>query len=166
MCTSGCWPSSAPAQVHIPACLQPLTKEFHSYYLSKFSGTKLTWAMHQGEAELEVAFTSEITRLVACPTYMMLILVCFNQKRILSFEEIRNMTQIPKADLETNILSLAHPTKAKILVKKPNVKTILPTDKFMINTKFTSKQFRVQVYFEVLPFSPNLDCLDCSNACS
>ncbi len=144
VCTSGCWPSASAPSISVPTELTPICDKFKDFYLNKFAGTKLSWALYQGEAEVLVQFTPSSGRVLVVTTYQMMILLLFNQKRILKFSEIVEATQIPKKDLISHIISLAHP-KIKVLLKKPNVKEVLDDDEFALNSKFTSKTYRVVI---------------------
>lgn len=112
--------------------------------MNKHAGTKLSWALHQGDAEITVQFNPSTERLLVVTTFQMMIMLLFNHKKIFKFSEIEEATQIPKKDLVAHILSLAHP-KLKVLLKKPNVKEVNDDDEFAINSKFTSKSYRVVV---------------------
>lgn len=146
VCQSGSWPSSVVVPVAVPEELQEVSEKYRNFYLSKYSGRKLNWAMHQGVAEINVVFDPEQRRgkLLIVSTFQMIILLLFNRQKIWSFKEIAETSQIPQKDLIPHILSLAHPSM-KILKKNPNKKEIHPDDKFMLNKQFQKKAFRVKV---------------------
>ncbi len=144
VCTSGCWPSASQANIPVPSELTHICDKFKDFYLNKFAGTKLSWALYQGEAEIFVQFNPSTARVLVVTTYQMLIMLLFNTRRVLKFSEIAEATQIPKKDLISHIISLAHP-KIKVLLKKPNVKEVNDDDEFALNSKFTSKIYRVVI---------------------
>lgn len=145
MCTSGSWPSFGITQ-DLPSEIRNICEIFTSYFQNKRAGTKLAWQLNSGDAELIVQFNPNTERLITVSTFQMIILLLFNhpKKKVWKFSEIEETTHISKAYLEAHILCLAHPSK-QVLLKKPNVKEVKPDDEFKLNTKFSSKTYRVEV---------------------
>lgn len=80
--------------------------------------------------------------IIQVSTYQMCILVLFNSRDELTYEEILQ-TDIPEKDLVRALQSLAmgKPSQ-RILTKNPKTKEIDPADTFRINDSFTSKLHR------------------------
>lgn len=80
--------------------------------------------------------------IIQVSTYQMCILVLFNNRDELTYEEILQ-TDIPEKDLIRALQSLAmgKPSQ-RILTKNPKTKEIEPSDTFRVNDSFTSKLHR------------------------
>jgi len=73
----------------------------------------------------------------------MCILVLFNNRDRLTYEEIQNETDIPEKDLIRALQSLAlGKATQRVLLKSPKMKEIEPTHQFFVNDSFTSKLHR------------------------
>ena len=73
----------------------------------------------------------------------MCILVLFNSRERLSYEEIQSETDIPEKDLIRALQSLAMgKASQRILIKQPKTKEIEPSHQFSVNDSFTSKLHR------------------------
>ena len=81
--------------------------------------------------------------IIQVSTYQMCILMLFNSRDKLTYEEIQSETDIPERDLVRALQSLAmgKPTQ-RILVKNPRTKEIEPSHVFSVNDGFTSKLYR------------------------
>ncbi|KAK8758914.1 hypothetical protein V5799_003453 [Amblyomma americanum] len=76
----------------------------------------------------------------------MCVLMLFNSRDRLLYEEIASETDIPEKDLVRALQSLAmgKPTQ-RILIKSPKTKEIEPSHTFTVNDSFTSKLYRVKI---------------------
>jgi len=145
VCTTGAWPTSSIPNVMPPeGPVADVADRFREFYLNRHSGRKLSWRMDQGKADVRVRFSGQVEKLVVVTTYQMMVLLLFNTQKTLRFDEILQGTNIPREDLLTHLLSLAHP-KIKILRKKPNGKDIADDHQFQINPKFSNPRARVIV---------------------
>ena len=144
VCTSGMWPSSKYVACRIPPELEESCSRFTQFYLSEHSGQKLEWRCELGEAEVQVLFAKGLKRTLTCTTYMMMVLLCFNSASTLSLQQILEITGLSFYDIADSMFSLAHPN-TKVLLKKPNVKTLEPTDMFKLNPKFQSQLLKVTI---------------------
>jgi cullin 3 len=80
--------------------------------------------------------------IIQVSTYQMCILVLFNNRDELTYEEILQ-TDIPEKDLIRALQSLAMgKASQRILTKNPKTKEIEPSDTFRVNDSFTSKLHR------------------------
>lgn len=81
--------------------------------------------------------------IIQVSTYQMCILVLFNNRDRLTYEEIQNETDIPEKDLIRALQSLAMgKASQRILIKNPKTKEIEPSHYFFVNDSFTSKLHR------------------------
>ncbi|KAF7991879.1 hypothetical protein HCN44_010680 [Aphidius gifuensis] len=84
--------------------------------------------------------------IIQVSTYQMCVLMLFNNRDKLTYEEIQSETDIPERDLVRALQSLAMGKAAqRILLKQPRTKEIEPTHLFTINDSFTSKLHRVKI---------------------
>ncbi|GAB6020164.1 Cullin-3 [Chamberlinius hualienensis] len=84
--------------------------------------------------------------IIQVSTYQMCILMLFNSREKLTYDEILNETDIPDRDLIRALQSLAlGKASQRILIKQPKVKEIEPTHQFYVNDSFTSKLYRVKI---------------------
>lgn len=171
--TTGFWPTQASTpKSNIPTAPRNAFEAFRRFYLAKHSGRQLTLQPQLGWADLNAVFygpkkeessdASSSTALLAPPTpkaptaprkhiiqvstYQMCVLMLFNNRDRLLYEEIASETDIPEKDLVRALQSLAmgKPTQ-RILVKSPKTKDIEPNHTFTVNDSFTSKLYRVKI---------------------
>ncbi|XP_046482972.1 cullin-3-A isoform X1 [Neodiprion pinetum] len=84
--------------------------------------------------------------IIQVSTYQMCVLMLFNNRDRLTYEEIQNETDIPERDLVRALQSLAMgKATQRVLLKHPKTKEIEPTHCFSVNDSFTSKLHRVKI---------------------
>jgi len=84
--------------------------------------------------------------IIQVSTYQMVILMLFNTRDKLTYEEIQSETDIPDRDLVRALQSLAlGKTAQRVLVKSPKSKEMEPSHEFTVNDAFTSKLYRVKI---------------------
>ncbi|XP_071582811.1 cullin-3-like isoform X2 [Temnothorax nylanderi] len=84
--------------------------------------------------------------IIQVSTYQMCVLMLFNKRERLTYEEIQGETDIPERDLVSALQSLAMgKATQKILLKHPRTKEIESTNCFCVNDSFTSKSHRVKI---------------------
>jgi len=169
--TTGFWPTQSAAKCTLASAPRSAFEAFELFYLAKHSGRQLTLQPQLGSADLSALFygprreeteskdrpdgpSSSTTSVAAGPrkhiiqvsTYQMCILMLFNSRDKLTYEEIKSETAIPERDLVRALQSLAmgKPTQ-RILVKNPRTKEIEATHLFSVNDGFTSKLYRVKI---------------------
>ncbi|KAK9872993.1 hypothetical protein WA026_020340 [Henosepilachna vigintioctopunctata] len=170
--TTGFWPTqSATPTCHIPAVPLAAFESFRRFYLAKHSGRQLTLQPQLGNADLNAIFygpkkdevdkegacsssTSLVSNRSAGPrkhiiqvsTYQMVVLMLFNNRDKLTYEEIKHESDIPERDLIRALQSLAMgKATQRILIKNPKTKEIEPSHEFYVNDSFTSKLHRVKI---------------------
>ncbi|XP_011505614.1 PREDICTED: cullin-3 isoform X2 [Ceratosolen solmsi marchali] len=84
--------------------------------------------------------------IIQVSTYQMCVLMLFNNRERLTYEEIQNETDIPERDLIRALQSLAMgKATQRVLLKYPRTKDIEPSHCFCVNDSFTSKLHRVKI---------------------
>lgn len=84
--------------------------------------------------------------IIQVSTYQMCVLMLFNNRDKLTYEELQNETDIPERDLIRALQSLAMgKATQRILIKNPKTKEIEPSHVFYVNDSFTSKLHRVKI---------------------
>ncbi|OTF75919.1 cullin-like protein [Euroglyphus maynei] len=110
---------------------------------------------NNGSSSTSTSSSSSTTQFVIKPrkhilnvsTYQMAILMLFNNRRKLTYDDIRNETDIPPKDLIRALQSLAvGKSSQRVLLKNPKTKEIEANHEFEVNDSFTSKFFRVKIH--------------------
>ncbi|XP_035738748.1 cullin-3-like [Vespa mandarinia] len=84
--------------------------------------------------------------IIQVSTYQMCVLMLFNKRERLTYEEIQGETDIPERDLVRALQSLAMgKATQRVLLKYPRTKEIEPSHYFCVNNSFTSKLHRVKI---------------------
>jgi len=141
--TTGYWPTQTSASYTLPHDVMAGCRLFENYYLSNHTGRKLTWQTNMGTAELRAFFPSKKHEL-NISTAMMCILLQFATQDNLTFNQLKDVTNIPVPDLKRNLFTLCC-NQYKILLKEPRTKNFAPDDVFSFNAQFKSKLIRVKV---------------------
>mmetsp|Transcript_3443 Transcript_3443/g.6525 ORF Transcript_3443/g.6525 Transcript_3443/m.6525 type:complete len:746 (+) Transcript_3443:40-2277(+) len=144
VCQTGYWPTSKIVPTVLPEAIKPSTERFTAFYLGRHGGRKLEWHMDQGQAELMVNFSPAVKRTLTLSSYQMMILLVFNNAKVVTYKQIMDITGIPHYDIANHLVSLVHP-KVNILCKRPMTQNLDPADKFMLNPKYTSQLMSVVV---------------------
>lgn len=173
--TTGFWPTqSATPKCSIPTAPRNAFEAFRRFYLAKHSGRQLTLQPQLGSSDLNAVFygprkeetdskdgTSSSSSLLSVAsqrscgprkhiiqvsTYQMCVLMLFNNREKLTYEEIQSETDIPERDLIRALQSLAMgKATQRVLIKNPKTKDIEPNHLFYVNDSFTSKLHRVKI---------------------
>ncbi|KAK9510303.1 hypothetical protein O3M35_005117 [Rhynocoris fuscipes] len=168
--TTGFWPTNnATLNCNIPAAPHAAFEVFRRFYLGKHSGRQLTLQPQLGSADLNAVFygtrredeeggppVSSSTgahltcqprkHIIQVSTYQMCVLMLFNKRDRLTYEELQHETDIPEKDLIRALQSLAMgKASQRILIKTPKTKEIESSHVFYVNEAFTSKLHRVKI---------------------
>ena len=141
-----------------PPELLTLQESFKNFYLKERSGRVLTWVGYLGTADIRCTFPpipgkdgllGKVRRHeITFSTYGMIILLLFNdlaEGESLSFEEIRERTNMSTQDLARQLHPLAVNPKTKVLNKFPHPKEAPKAgDTFFFNASFTSKTIKLK----------------------
>ncbi|KAJ6645804.1 Cullin-3 [Pseudolycoriella hygida] len=178
--TTGFWPTqTATPNCTIPPMSRAAFDTFKKFYLAKHSGRQLTLQPQMGTAYINAVFygskssdcdkedgpssssntlgtqipTTTRKHILQVSTYQMCILMLFNNRECLSYEDIQQETGIPEKELlrAMQSLSMGKATQRLLVLMKPsNAKKqkdikIEPTDEFKVNDAFVSKLHRVKI---------------------
>merc|ERR1719354_796459 len=154
--TTGYWPTpTINATCNIPNSPRHAFDCFKRFYLACHSGRQLTLQPQMGAADLNAMFFSKKgegaakaprKHIISVSTYQMCVLMLFNKKEKLTYEEIADESDIPEKDLVRALQSLAlGKVTQRILIKDPKNKDIEADHQFSVNDQFTSKLFRVKI---------------------
>ncbi|KAK7792593.1 hypothetical protein R5R35_005312 [Gryllus longicercus] len=172
--TTGFWPTqSATPKCSIPSAPRNAFEAFRRFYLAKHSGRQLTLQPQLGSSDLNAVFygprkeegegkdgasstslssaasqrpSGPRKHIIQVSTYQMCVLMLFNNRERLTYEEIQSETDIPERDLIRALQSLAMgKATQRILIKNPKTKDIESSHVFYVNDSFTSKLHRVKI---------------------
>ena len=147
------WPSQIVDPCILPTAVRAAMDRFQKYYLTTYTGRKLSWQTSTGSAEIRANLPPNAKLETARPrrhdltvtTYQMCILVLFNTRDMFTLKQIREETHIPEDELRRHLVSLCTP-KHRILRKGSKGKGISgDDDTFTYNAEYTSKMMRVKV---------------------
>ncbi|VDD90715.1 unnamed protein product [Enterobius vermicularis] len=169
--TCGYWPTQAAPSCVLPPTAEQSFESFKTFYLSKHSGRRIALNPVLGHADVKAVFygasanTDELSqqesdlagpsvaprakeehKILMVSTYQMCVLLRFNVKSKITFEELLAETQIPEKELKRSLLSLAMgKTAQRVLCRKGHGREIENTDEFWVNDAFTSKLTRIKI---------------------
>lgn len=114
---------------------------------SSSSSSSSLGAITQSSGGVGMQLSSQGRKHILCvTTYQMCILLLFNLREKLTYEEIKEETSIPDRELTRALQPLAiGKTTQRILVKTPKTKEIGPDHVFQVNEAFTSNLHRVKI---------------------
>lgn len=146
--TAGYWPSQNVPMCIVPHSVQSTIDHFENFYLTMHSGRKLSFQTSTGTAEIKVTFGAPPKQRpydLIVSTYQMCILMLFNDKDTLTFNEIMDATNIPDIQLRRHLISLSTP-KHRILRKGSKGKGFSGDDEsFTLNDDYKSNMRRVKI---------------------
>lgn len=141
--TTGFWPTQVSGGCNLPAPVARCCEVFREHYLKQHSGRRLQWQTSMGNADLKAQFGASRHE-INVSTYMMCVLLLFNDNDRLSYADIARDTAIAPAELKRTLQSLAC-GKFKLLLKEPKGREVDESDAFSFNASFSSKQLRFKV---------------------
>lgn len=142
--TASHWALKTTPLCQFPAQILDCCNRFQGFYTEKFkTGRRLSWLAHVGNADIKANFPLGRKDLNVS-TYQMCILMLFNHRATLSFNEIKAASQIPEPEIRRHLLSLCT-HKIRILKKSSKGKTIEDDDVITFNTEFDSKFKRIRI---------------------
>jgi cullin 3 len=161
--TTGFWPGqNAPPPINLPRVPMQAFDVFKNFYLAKHSGRILTLQPSAGTADLNALFfggkkkegeeeggaegVKPKKHILCVNTYQMVLLLMFNTRDKVTYEEMREETLIPDRELTRALQPLSvGKTSQRILVKTPKTKEIEPSHSFSVNEAFQSQFHRVKI---------------------
>lgn len=143
--TPGMWPVPAQTPGILPPQIADVCSRFKNFYLHKNANRKLQYNLDMGEAEVDVTFSKDVYRTLACSTYQMMILMVIGKtEQPVTYQHILDATGIPASTIEDHLLSLAHP-RVQVLLKRPNNPELQPGHMFKLNPEFKSVSRKVDI---------------------
>ena len=142
--TMGYWPNYNSMDVVLPSLMLNLQSLFTKFYLAKHSGRKLQWQANLGHCVLKAVFGNENRKELQVSLFQALVLLLFNDSDQYFFEEIKARTAIEDSELRRTLQSLACGL-VRVLTKVPKGKEIESADKFIFNSNFKGKLFRIKI---------------------
>merc|ERR550519_843395 len=164
--TTGFWPGqNAPPPINLPRIPSQAFDVFKNFYLAKHSGRILTLQPSAGTADLNALFFGKKKgegedegaaggseggkakkHILCVNTYQMVLLLMFNTREKITYEEMKEETLIPDRELTRALQPLSvGKTSQRILQKTPKTKDIEPSHVFTVNEAFTSQFHRVKI---------------------
>lgn len=137
-------PSSNNQEIILPTQLDSLKTAFDEYYLKLHNGRSLNWAYNFGTIDIRIKFDKKIHEL-NMSLYCGIIVLLFEENDELTFQQIEQLTKIPKPDLIRSLQSVAVAPRTRILTKKPMSKDIKTDDVFTFNSAFSAPMTKVKV---------------------
>jgi len=166
--TTGFWPGqNAPPPINLPRIPAQAFDVFKNFYLAKHSGRILTLQPSAGTADLNALFFGKKKEteeedaegaagggeggkakkhILCVNTYQMVLLLMFNTREKVTYEEMQSETLIPDRELTRALQPLSvGKSSQRILVKSPKSKEIEPSHTFSVYEAFTSAFHRVKI---------------------
>lgn len=141
--TMGYWPTYPVTEVTLPPNLVELQNVFNKFYLAKHSGRKLQWQPTLGNCVLKARFDAG-PKEIQVSLFQSLVLLLFNEKNVLTYDEIKTACNIEVEELKRTLQSLAC-GKVRVLTKNPKGREVADTDKFHFNNEFSNKLFKIKI---------------------
>ncbi|THU74123.1 hypothetical protein C4D60_Mb04t30030 [Musa balbisiana] len=141
--TTGYWPTYPPMDVRLPHELNVYQDIFKEFYLSKYHGRRLMWQNSLGHCVLKAEFPKGKKEL-SVSLFQTVVLMLFNDTQKLSFQDIKDSTDIDDKELRRTLQSLAC-GKVRVLQKIPKGREIEDDDSFVFNEEFSAPLYRLKV---------------------
>ncbi|RNA41656.1 cullin-4A [Brachionus plicatilis] len=138
------WPSYPIYNIILPPEMTQLQERFLEFYKKKYSGRNLQWQPSLGHCLVKGHISSGNNKEFHVSLYQALILLLFNNKDEVPYEEILESTKIEESELKRTLQSLAC-GKVSILIKSSKGVDIHLDDVFSFNHTFTHKLNRIKI---------------------
>ncbi|KAK0701670.1 Cullin [Lasiosphaeria miniovina] len=142
---TGFWPLTPPGTTfNPPEDIMADYERFSRYYRNKHEGRKLTWLWQlcKGEVKANYIKNAKMPYTFQVSIYQMAILLLFNDKDKITYDEIASTTQLNTDSLDPSLSILV---KAKVLTVSPDGEKVGPGATFTLNYDFKNKKFRVNL---------------------
>uniref|UniRef100_A0AC35U904 CULLIN_2 domain-containing protein n=1 Tax=Rhabditophanes sp. KR3021 TaxID=114890 RepID=A0AC35U904_9BILA len=131
--------------VTLPAEISQSVDHFKTYYKEKYGTRTLYYDISMGDGSINGKFGKK-TYILNVSTITMLILLRFNEKNVLTLDEIIKKTKLNRKEVENSLNSLGvHKNAKKILIKSNEPFKFNLSDEFSVNEKFVSPSLRVMI---------------------
>ncbi|EGX53795.1 hypothetical protein AOL_s00004g454 [Orbilia oligospora ATCC 24927] len=138
------WPTYPETTITVPESVADYMTAYHSYYTAKHKGRKLVWRNALAHCVLKANFPKGRKELSMSAFQAVVLLLFDNDKKPLSYEEIKSATSLPDPELIRTLQSLAC-ARVRPLTKHPKGKDVNPTDTFTVNLGFSDQKIRIKI---------------------
>ncbi|KAK6526876.1 hypothetical protein TWF281_010073 [Arthrobotrys megalospora] len=138
------WPTYPETTITVPEDVAQYMNAYHSYYTAKHKGRKLVWRNALAHCVLRANFPKGKKELSMSAFQAVVLLLFDDDKKPLSYEEIKSATSLPDAELIRTLQSLAC-ARVRPLTKHPKGKDVNPTDTFTVNLGFNDPKIRIKI---------------------
>ncbi|CAF0834679.1 unnamed protein product [Brachionus calyciflorus] len=138
------WPSYTASNIILPPEMSQLQEKFTEFYKKKYSGRNLQWQPSLGHCLVKGHISPGNNKEFQLSLYQTLVLLLYNAKDDLSYEEIFESTKIEENELKRTLQSLAC-GKVPILTKSSKGVDVHSEDIFKFNKSFTHKLYRIRI---------------------
>lgn len=144
-----------------PSQLRSTLNDFEEYWLTgkKNDNKSLYWSPRFGSIDLRITYPSKLYEINLSPYAGIIMLLfapqssnddgspvlAFEEMRELKYEEIRELTKIPEADLKRQLQSIAVAPRLRLLIKTPMGKEVNEGDVFKLNSNFKAPSMKVKI---------------------
>ncbi|KAK6512171.1 hypothetical protein TWF481_001062 [Arthrobotrys musiformis] len=138
------WPTYPETTITVPESVAEYMNAYHTYYTAKHKGRKLVWRNALAHCVLKANFPKGKKELSMSAFQAVVLLLFDDDKKPLSYEEIKTATSLPDAELIRTLQSLAC-ARIRPLTKHPKGKDVNPTDTFTVNLGFSDAKIRIKI---------------------
>lgn len=138
------WPTYPPAQVLLPPEMAKLQERFTDFYKKKHHGKNLQWQPALGHCLVKGYYDKSNTKEFQLSLYQSLVLILFNDRDEIGYEDIKEATKIEENELKRTLQSLAC-GKATVIIKNSKGVDIRQDDTFTYNKDFKHKLYRIKI---------------------
>ncbi len=142
---TGFWPLTAPTTPFTPPDIIVKTyTRFQNFYLTKHQGRRLSWLWQlcKGEVKANYIKNTKFPYTFQVSTYQIAVLLLFNDSDTVSYDEMREGTQLTPETLDPSISVFL---KAKVLVASPEDGKPGSGTSYTLNHNFKSKKLKVNL---------------------
>ena len=143
--TAGFWPTTKMRNAQYPTDLLILKNNFNDWYKNKYNLRSLQWVISQGDVSLKVLLHKRDYEITVATIQAVVLKVFDDNAKDFTFEEIKELSGLDDVEALKRVLHSLSCQKFKILLKKPESRSVAVTDTFRSNKEFKNqlKKFRV-----------------------
>lgn len=138
------WPTYPIATIVLPPELSSLQEKFTDFYKKKYSGRNLQWQPALGHCLVKGTIDSNNVKEFQVSLYQTLVLLLFNTRDEMTYEDIYESTKIDENELKRTLQSLAC-GKVPILLKSSKGVEVTQDEVFSFNKDFKHKLCRIKI---------------------
>ena len=141
--TNGHWPEQGNPLCTLPMEMKSITVKFEQFYKHKHQNRNISWLYNNGSLELRPLYITAKPYQWVVSCYQAVVLLQFNKKSDYTFQELKEITNIPEAELKLALKYMCNP-KTKI-IDKENAKTpdFQPGEKTKLFEGYVNQGIRV-----------------------